>query len=58
MMLNVSALITGYESVGDHTEFIVQVCHLFSYFLLSLWLLYPPHLLGGSSICLRTMRTT
>uniref|UniRef100_K3WM02 PX domain-containing protein n=1 Tax=Globisporangium ultimum (strain ATCC 200006 / CBS 805.95 / DAOM BR144) TaxID=431595 RepID=K3WM02_GLOUD len=24
-MLNVSALITGYESVGDHTEFIVQI---------------------------------
>ncbi|TMW62468.1 hypothetical protein Poli38472_005086 [Pythium oligandrum] len=24
-MLNVSALITGYETVGDHTEFIVQI---------------------------------
>ena len=25
-VLNVSALVTGYETVGDHTEFIVQVC--------------------------------
>jgi hypothetical protein len=24
-MLNVSALITGYDTVGDHTEFIVEV---------------------------------
>lgn len=24
-MLNVSALITGYETVGDHTEFVAQV---------------------------------
>jgi hypothetical protein len=24
-VLNVSALVTGYETVGDHTEFIVQV---------------------------------
>ncbi|KAJ0409932.1 hypothetical protein P43SY_005826 [Pythium insidiosum] len=24
-MLNISALITGYETVGDHTEFIVQI---------------------------------
>lgn len=36
MMLNVSALITGYESVGDHTEFVVQVCDLFSHSLLAL----------------------
>ena len=25
-MLNVSALITGYDTVGDHTEFVVEVC--------------------------------
>ncbi|POM62379.1 hypothetical protein PHPALM_28480 [Phytophthora palmivora] len=24
-MLNVSALITGYDTVGDHTEFIVEI---------------------------------
>ena len=24
-MLNVSALLTGYDTVGDHTEFLVEV---------------------------------
>lgn len=34
-MLNVSALITGYDTVGDHTEFIVEVCSPSLFFSLS-----------------------
>lgn len=37
MTLNVSALITGYESVGDHTEFVVQVRLSFTSLLLSIY---------------------
>lgn len=54
MMLNVTALITGYESVGDHTEFVVQVSLYFT--VLSLCRCLSIACLDDER--LRTIRTT